>query len=161
MEQEISDLKFINKELADYVETLEKRDSLNCQGRKIHDLSNKQKGRRLRVLKNKAQCALWFCKSYGLEISQIKLKDEDGCKYNFDYTADHDSNMSENEVIEQILFILDKFCVRDALYHEVSILSDDLQKSYLVKQLRADMNKHIILKGLEATLVQGLILSPL
>ena len=49
--------------------------------------------------------------------------------------------MSENERIEQILFLLDKFCVGDALYHEVSILSDDLPKSYLVKQLRADMNK--------------------
>ncbi|CAB4016317.1 Hypothetical predicted protein [Paramuricea clavata] len=49
--------------------------------------------------------------------------------------------MSENERIEQNLFILDKFCVGDSLYHEVSILSDDLPKSYLVKQLRADMNK--------------------
>ena len=139
MEQEISDLKFINQELADYVETLEKRDSLNCQGRKIHEVGTKQKGRRLRVLKNKAQCALWFCKSFGLEISQIKLKDEEGCNSTFDYTADHgDSNMSENERIEQILFLLDKFCVGDALYHEVSILSDDLPKSYLVKQLRAE-----------------------
>ena len=123
------------------VETLEKRE-LNCQGRKIHEVGTKQKGRRLRVLKNKAQCALWFCKSFGLEISQIKLKDEEGCNSTFDYTADHgDSNMSENERIEQILILLDKFCVGDALYHEVSILSDDLPKSYLVKQLRVDMNK--------------------
>ncbi len=49
--------------------------------------------------------------------------------------------MSENERIEQTLFLLDKFCVGDTLYHEVSILSDDLPKSYLVKQLRMDMNK--------------------
>ena len=30
MEQEISDLTFVNKELAEYVEALEKRDFLNC-----------------------------------------------------------------------------------------------------------------------------------
>lgn len=58
MEQEISDLTLVNKELAEYVETLEKRDFLNCQGRKMHEVGSKQKGRKLRVLKNKAQCAL-------------------------------------------------------------------------------------------------------
>ena len=51
--------------------------------------------------------------------------------------------MSENERIEQTLFLLDKFCVGDTLYHEVSILSDDLPKSYLVKQLRMDNEQNI------------------
>lgn len=32
IEQKISDLKLVNKELVDYVETLEKRENLNCQG---------------------------------------------------------------------------------------------------------------------------------
>ncbi|CAB3977588.1 Hypothetical predicted protein [Paramuricea clavata] len=146
MEQEISDLTLVNKELAEYVETLEKRDFLNCQGRKMHEVGSKQKGRKLRVLKNKAQCALWFMKSFGLEMSQIKLKDEDGSNYSFDYAADHDasSNLCQNDIkerVEQILFLLDKFCVGDAVYHEFTSLSDDLPKSYLVKQMKGNMNK--------------------
>jgi hypothetical protein len=36
--------------LADYVEALEKRDSLICQGRKVHEVGNKQKGRKLQLL---------------------------------------------------------------------------------------------------------------
>ncbi|CAB4006241.1 Hypothetical predicted protein [Paramuricea clavata] len=151
MEQEISDLTLVNKELAEYVETLEKRDFLNCQGRKMHEVGSKQKGskqkgRKLRVLKNKAQCALWFMKSFSLEMSQIKLKDEDGSNYSFDYAADHgaSSNLCQNDIkerVEQILFLLDKFCVGDAVYHEFTSLSDDLPKSYLVKQMRGNMNK--------------------
>jgi hypothetical protein len=146
MEQEISDLTLVNKELAEYVETLEKRDFLNCQGRKMHEVGSKQKGRKLRVLKNKAQCALWFMKTFGLEISQIKLKDEEGSNYSFDYAADHgaSSNLCQNDIkerVEQILFLLDKFCVGDAVYHEFTSLSDDLPKSYLVKQMRGNMNK--------------------
>ena len=36
---------------------------------------------------------------------------------------------------------MDKFCVGDEVYHELSYLSEDLPKSYLVKQLRTDLNK--------------------
>lgn len=146
MEQEISDLTLVNKELAEYVEALEKRDFLDCHGKKVHEVGSKQKGRKLRVLKNKAQCALWFMKSFGLEISQIKLKDEEGSNYSFDYAADYGGspNLCQNDIkerTEQILFLLDKFCVGDAVYHEFTSLSDDLPKSYLVKQMRGNMNK--------------------
>ena len=168
VEQEISDLTLVNKELAEYVETLEKRDFLNCQGRKIHEVGSKQKGWKVRVLKNKAQCALWFMKSFGLEISEIKLKDAKGSNYSFDYAADHgaSSNLCQNDIkerVEQILFLLDKFCVGDAAYHEFTSLSDDLPKSYLVKQMRGNMNKikPTILKGLGDILVLGLTLPPL
>jgi hypothetical protein len=118
---------------------------LNCQGRKVHEVGNKQKGRKFQLLKNKAQCALWFSKSLSLEISRIKLKDLEGCNYSFDY-KDHNASSSDlkqndKESLQQILYLLDKFCVGDAVYHELSILSDGLPKSYLVKQSRGNMNK--------------------
>ena len=76
----------------------------------MHDVGSKQKGRKLQVLKNKAQCALWFMKSFGRENSQIKLKDEDGSNYSFDYAVDHgtSSNVCPNDIkerVEQILFL--------------------------------------------------------
>lgn len=41
----------------------------------------------------------------------------------------------DNNKLEQILFLLDKFCVGDEVYHEMTIHTDDLPKSYLIKQL--------------------------
>jgi hypothetical protein len=40
-EQEIMDLTQINTDLADYIHTLEKKESLNCQGKKVHQLGKK------------------------------------------------------------------------------------------------------------------------
>lgn len=45
----------------------------------------KQKGRKLRHITNKAQCALWFSNSFGFELSQIKLKDEGGDAHSLNY----------------------------------------------------------------------------
>ena len=40
--------------------------------------------------------------------------------------------------LEQVLFLLDKFCVGDEVYHELTMITDGLPKSYLVKQLLHD-----------------------
>ena len=38
-----------------------------------------------------------------------------------------------NVRIEQILFLLGKFCVSDEMYHELAITYNDLPKSYIRK----------------------------
>jgi len=43
--------------------------------------------------------------------------------------------------VEQGLFLLDKFCVGNEVYHELSMITKGLPKSYLVKQSRTAMNK--------------------
>ena len=62
----VCELKDVNKELMDYTGTLEKMDSLQCQWKTIQNIGKKQKLRKVRLLKNMAQCVLWFCESYGL-----------------------------------------------------------------------------------------------
>lgn len=42
--------------------------------------------------------------------------------------------------IEEILFLLDKFCVGDSFYHELSMLHQGLPRSYLIKQCRDHLN---------------------
>ena len=66
LEEEITDLTDVNKELVEYIAALEQKESFMCQGKKVTEVGAKQKGRKLRHLKNKVQCALWFCKSFGL-----------------------------------------------------------------------------------------------
>ena len=151
LEREITDLKDTNKALRVYVEILEHKESLKCKGKTINDLGTKQKGRKLELLKNRAQCALWFCKSFGLDLTNIKLQDESGCSYTMEYPTPSTSTPGQMEydklsedrqkINEQVLFLLDRFCVGDQVYHELSIITDGLPKSYLIKQLRGELNK--------------------
>ena len=147
LEEEITDLTDVNKELADYIEALEQRESLKCQGKKVTEVGTKQKGRKLRHLKYKVQCALWFCKSFGLEITQVKLKDEKGGAHTLDWeptptNGDYENlHKEDKKKLEQVLFLLDKFCVGDEVYHELTMITEYLPKSYLVKQLRGNLNK--------------------
>ena len=56
----------------------------------------------------------------------------------------------EKENVEKILFLLDKFCVGDSFYHEISMITDSLQRSYLVKQCRDELNKMCKIEPLNA-----------
>jgi hypothetical protein len=46
----------------------------------------------------------------------------------------------DKEKIEQVSFLLDKFCAGDSFYHELTMIVDGLPKSYLVKQRRGQLN---------------------
>ena len=76
--EKITDLKHANKDLAAYVEALEQKKTLKCKEKKLNQIGAKQEGRKLLHLKNKAQCALWFCKRYGLELKGIEFQNQDG-----------------------------------------------------------------------------------
>lgn len=147
MEEEIKEINEVNEQLKEYIETLEKNESLKCQGKKINEVGSKQKGRKLKHLKNKAKCALWFSKTFGLELDKLTFRDGDNNMHCFDYHTDSGTgynNLSSDDKnkMEQVLFLLDKFCVGDEVYHELSLASNDsLPKSYLIKQLRSDLNK--------------------
>lgn len=144
--EEITDLKHVNKDLVAYVETLEQKETLKCQGKKLNQLGAKQVGRKLLYLKNKAHCALWFCKSYGLELKGIEFQGEDGGSHTMDHSesitrGSYDKlSQDEKDKVEQVLFLMDKFCVGDEVYHELSMITEGLPKSYLVKQSRTNLN---------------------
>lgn len=144
LEREIEDLESVNKELSQYIQTL--TENKTPIGKKIHEVQKQQKGRKLCQLKNRAQCALWFCESYGLELKEIKLKSMDGSNHTLNYgtpTSGGYAKLSEDEKnkVEQLLFLLDKFCIGDEIYHELSMITDGLPRSYLIKQARTDLNK--------------------
>ena len=103
----------------------------------------KQRGRKLRLLKDKIQCALWFSESFGLKLSQVKLNDDKGGTHLLAWENESFETLQEedNNKLEQILFLLDKFCVGDEVYHEMTTHTGDLPKSYLIKQLRRNQNK--------------------
>ena len=115
------------------------------------EVGQKQRQRKLKVLKERAECALWFAKSFGPELSIIKFKDvKCNDTYSLHYHTPTTSRAEEKETpesspdklsdyhrshIEQILFLLDNF------YHELTVAYEDMPSSYLIKQLSSDLNR--------------------
>ena len=54
------------------------------------------------------------------------------------------TNNYNMEKVEQILYLLDKFCVSDEFYHEFSMIENGLPRSYLIKQCRSDQTNSVM-----------------
>lgn len=112
--------------------------------RPLSQIGGRQRLRRLKKIKDKVGVALWFLDSLGLKLSCLKAKESGtGKDISFDYVDNDEAALCDydKESIEQILFLLDKFCTSDEMYHELAISYDDLPRSYLIKQKRTDLNK--------------------
>ena len=147
----IENLQSKNEELLKYIDILEKSEKIQHQGKDISDA--KKKSRTLKNFLSRAETALWFAKSFGLELESMTVKEiKSNIRHNlvvdnsgtgntdnvsgFDALSDDDKGK-----VEKVLFLLDKFCVGDAFYHEITMLVEGLPKSYLVKQRRDQLNK--------------------
>lgn len=121
--------------------------------------ASQNKTRTLKNFLTRAEIALWFSKSYGLNIEHILVRESDtGVKHTLHMTSEspseliepqepgqntHYSKLSEEDKIqiEEILYLLDKFCVGDSFYHELTMVTDGLPRSYLIQQCRTELNK--------------------
>ena len=95
---------------------------------------------------SRAEAALWFCSSFGVELVGLTVKESDSdvvhnitskpnCQDLPTQAGERKySTLSthEKENVEKILFLLDKFCVGDSFYHKISMITDSLPRSYLV-----------------------------
>ena len=124
------------------------------QGKPLSAVKNKS--RTLKTFLSQAQTALWFCSSFGIELQSLTVKESDSNEihnitsqpncHDSENQGDGESKYSilpecEKKNVEQILFLLDKFCVGDTFYHELSMITDGLPRSYLVKKCRDQLNK--------------------
>ena len=94
----------------------------------------------LKQLKSRAECALWFVESFGLNVESIQMRDSDGIRHTMAYQNIDQISMNEKEILKKIFYLLDRFYISDAFYHEITAVCDGLPRSYLIKQLRSDMN---------------------
>ena len=100
---------------------------------------------------SRAKTALWFAKSFGLELESMTINElktgishtvmaEDQKSNDGDSTVFDSLSEEEKSKVEKVLFLLDKFCVGDNFCHELTMVADGLPKSYLVKQRRSQLN---------------------
>ncbi|KAK2565676.1 hypothetical protein P5673_010845 [Acropora cervicornis] len=121
-------------------------DTLRNTGKPLNEVSARQVTRKIKELKTTAQKALWFLQSFGLTLDSIKVRDKEGTVTELDYEGNNGSASFDNlpedekETVRALLYIMDKFCVSNAAYHEVTQISDDIPRSYLIKQCRSDLN---------------------
>ena len=145
---EIQDLKQQNHSLEDYIEGLGQDLEFKNKGGKLSEVCERQQRRKVTELKSSVEKALWFAKTFGLDLQSAIFKDEHGANHNLTYSEKvrkcyKDLAEADQQKVRNVLFILDKFCIGDQAYHELSMLpgNEELPCSNLIKQCKDDMNK--------------------
>lgn len=145
-DEEIERLKNENQNLHRYIEELGQDLGFSNSGKKFTETGDRQQRRKLKELKTNVEKALWFAKTFGLDLQTVSFLDENGASHTLSYSGSEkrgykDLPEEEQQKVRNILFILDKFCIGEAAYHELTMVSpnNDLPQSYLVKQCKEDM----------------------
>ena len=158
----IEDQQKTNEELVKYIKELEnvhKVGVLENKGKDIGDV--KKKSRTLKTFMSRAQTALWFSKSFGLELESLVVTEtKTGTVHvlgNMDSSSSTPADCTgsrfdslcdaDKAKVEQTLFLLDKYGVGDSFFHELSMSNTaGLTRSYLIKQRRDDLNRmcHVV-----------------
>ena len=142
-----------NKELTEYIKYIE--ESLTCRncstslentGKPIHEVGEHQGRRIVKELKTQRERALWFLESFGFKLDSIKVIDVNGKITEIDYKEGDARRVfnqlpdEEKDTIRAILYIMDRYCIGDSAYHELSVLIDGLRRSYLIKQCISELD---------------------
>ena len=141
-----------NQELREYLDFIEEvhgecSPNLENTGKPVDQIGERQKRRKVKELRTKCERALWFMETFGFKLNSIKINSSDGKVTEMNYsehgcrkTNFHQLPESDKDTIKAVLYIMDKCCVGDAAYHEMSMLVDGLPRSYLIKQCRNAVN---------------------
>ena len=144
---EMKELMKENEKLATYVEKLGQDLEFANYSKTLMVVGERQQRRKMQELKTKVQRALWFSETFGLKLESVNFVDEKGATRRLSYSdkcrkSYKDLPVEEQENIKSILYVLDKFCVGDAAYHELTMQCENgLPRSYLIKQCKDDLNK--------------------
>lgn len=145
-DKEIDKLREENEHLHKYVEELGQHVSFSVNEKTFNEIGVRQQRRKLKELKTNVEKALWFAKTFRLDLQSVSFLDDNGTSHTLSYVGKErkgykDLPKEEQEKVRNILFIMDKFCIGEAAYHELTMFSpsNDLPKSYLIKQCRDDM----------------------
>jgi hypothetical protein len=135
---ELETLANENKELRsyiDYLESLEEShacsvcdEELKSSGKSLSEVGERQKIRKMKLLATRAEKALWFVESFGVKLHSLSLVDKDGQPKKIDFAECENKKSIFSELSEEdqdkirgVLFIMGRFCVSDAAYHEFSM----------------------------------------
>ena len=150
---DIEKLKQENENLYNVIEKISPQRNFEDKGKCITEVGKRQQERKLKTLETRVEQALWFSESFGLKLDAVKLVDHLGNPHSLSFgekgrRSYKDLPTEEQQKIQETLHIMDKFCVSDASYHELSCCpgGDELPRSYLIKQCKEDLNKLVYIE---------------
>ena len=125
-------------------------------GKPIEEVGQRQARRKILTFTTFTKKALWFAESFGLIPETLQLrKAVSGSPVKVpvneplpatSYSSNPASKGTDYEKVLQILYIVDRFCVSDEAYHELSSISKDLPPLYRVKRARLSLNSTLELQ---------------
>ena len=137
-----------NEKLHAYIKKLGENVDFGNNCKTINEVGERHQRRKLKELKTNVEKALWFTETFGLSLNSVTFSGKDGPKHTLSYEKSakksfKDLSEEEKDKLKSVLFILDKFCIGDAAYHELTMCTggEDLPRSYLIKQCKDDLNK--------------------
>ena len=151
LQSELNEVTYLNEEADAFIEGLqeevqdlkdalsEAQDSQNNPGGKIDAVSNRHARRKIQEVSEHANKALEFLSTYGLVAESLKVHTTSGKTFHIPFSDDAASE-NEDTVDLRVLYILDRYGVSDAFYHELAMLFSELPRSRAVKKARTDLN---------------------
>ncbi|CAC5380013.1 unnamed protein product [Mytilus coruscus] len=131
------------KALNNYIENLQS--PLVNKGKTIPECKSRKQSNTEISIKQWVNKALWFAKSFGVDLQELKVVDSAGSTHDLLKNTKPVGRYeqvpeTEQDKVKSLLYILDKFGVSDDAYHELAVYNDGLPRSYLIKQCRQDIN---------------------
>ncbi|CAC5386550.1 unnamed protein product [Mytilus coruscus] len=135
-----------NSYLADRISKLEEQLPKYKDDKDFDQLAPKTQSRTLKKLETDAQRALWFSNTFGLTPKCLTMTSTKGkdISLNFQEKKCSDFNcmtLEDQDKIMKLVFLMDRLCVSDAAYHELTMVHNDMPRSYLLVQCRNGVNK--------------------
>ena len=115
-----------NEKLHAYIKKLGENVDFGNNGKTINEVGERHQRRKLKELKTNVEKALWFTETFGLSLNSVTFSGKDGPKHTLSYEKSakksfKDLPEEEKDKLKSVLFILDKFCIGDAAYHELTM----------------------------------------
>ena len=85
-EREVEELKVENLNLHSYIENLGQHLDFNNSGKKLNEVGDRQQRRKLKELKTNVEQALWFAKTFGLNLEDASFVDGNGSSHTLSYS---------------------------------------------------------------------------
>lgn len=140
---QIDKLRDKNIELFNYIKILEKRQVSRSKNSDFDSLSRVERKKTVKELHTKAEKALWFAECYGLIPDSVRFKSSkfnEAIKIDLAQTPPQ-LDVTDKQKMKKLLYIMDRFCISDATYHELAMFSDEMPRQYLICQYRNELNK--------------------